>query len=215
MAKARMKRGLGGAALKAAAAGQRSARADIRVEEERSRQEGTPHLLPLERIGERPNLEIRALNEEHVEALAESIRYLGLIQPISLDREHRLVAGAHRLAAFRRLHGEEPERWAKIPVIIDPELDASVDPERALRREIAENEKRRNLTAAQVKAAAARLLELDPSFTLRRGRPRRGERPLTPLLASTFGVSTRHIRSLLGEGTATRTPAPAPGALRH
>jgi len=212
MAKPKGKRGLGLSALKAVEAGRRSAEADIRVEEHNARLEGTPHLLPVSAIGERPSADVRPVDEEHVRSLVESIRALGLMQPVFVDRAHRLIAGAHRLAAYRILAEEDPERFGRLPVVVDPELDAEEDAERALLKEIAENEKRRNLTPQQVQEAARRLMDYDPNFTRKAGRLKQGERALTPFLASTFGVSVRHVRSLLNEPSADSSIEGAPSS---
>ena len=197
----RKKRGLGlaGAAARAAAAGRRSAQADLKVEEDNIRRENAARLLSIDMVQPRPATDTRPVDEEHVQAIAESVRAMGLIQPIYLDREFRLIAGAHRLSAFRLLARENPQKWSKIPVVVDPELDALTQPDLALRKEIAENEKRSNLTPTQVKAAAQRLLESDVNFTHRPGRLKKGERALTPFLADTFGVSKRYVRSLLNQ----------------
>ena len=45
-----------------------------------------------------------------VKALAESIEDIGLLHPITVDEENRLLAGARRLAACKRLG------WKTIPV---------------------------------------------------------------------------------------------------
>jgi hypothetical protein len=195
----RGKKGLGGAAALAVAAGRRSAAADIKVEEDNVRRENAARLLSVQMIKERPSEDTRPVNDEHVLALMESIKLVGLIQPIYLDRNFHLVAGAHRLTAFKRLHQEDSQRWSKIPVVVDPDLDATLQPEQALIKEIAENEKRSNLTPEQVQAAAQRLIATDSSFTRRPGRLKKGERALTPFLANTFGVSTRYVRALLNE----------------
>ena len=42
-------------------------------------------------------------NMGDIDALASSIRDIGLLQPIGVDDEHRLVFGGRRLAAFRLL----------------------------------------------------------------------------------------------------------------
>lgn len=189
--------GLGGAAAKAVAAGRRSAVADLKVEEDNYRRENAARLLSLDMIKERPSEDTRPVDPEHVKALVESIKLIGLIQPIYLDRDFHLIAGAHRLNAYRKLKLEDPQRWSKIPVVVDPELDAVKQPEQALLKEIAENEKRSNLTPEQVQNAAERLMNADPSFTRRAGRLKAGEKALTPFLASTFGVSTRYVRALL------------------
>ena len=189
--------GLGGAAAKAVAAGRRSAVADLKVEEDNYRLENAARLLSLDMIKERPAEDTRPVDPQHVDALVESIKLIGLIQPIYLDRDFHLIAGAHRLNAYRKLKLEDPLRWSKIPVVVDPELDAIKQPEKALLKEIAENEKRSNLTPEQVQGAAERLMAADPSFTRRAGRLKVGEKALTPFLASTFGVSTRYVRALL------------------
>lgn len=45
----------------------------------------------------------RDLNQSHVDSLALSIKDLGLIQPIVINQHNRLIAGAHRLAAHKKL----------------------------------------------------------------------------------------------------------------
>jgi ParB family chromosome partitioning protein len=45
-----------------------------------------------------------------IEGLAESIEDIGLLNPISVDEDGRLLAGARRLAACKRLG------WKTIPV---------------------------------------------------------------------------------------------------
>ena len=45
----------------------------------------------------------RRVDLQHVDALAESIRMIGLTHPILVTAEHQLIAGAHRLLAHRRL----------------------------------------------------------------------------------------------------------------
>lgn len=210
--------GLAGAAARAAEAGRRSAQADLKVEEDNLRKENAARLLSLDMVQPRPAADTRPVDEAHVQAIAESVRVMGLIQPIYLDREFRLVAGAHRLSAFRLLAQEDPQKWSKIPVVVDPDLDAVTQPDIALRKEIVENEKRSNLTPAQVKAAAQRLLESDANFTRRPGRLKKGERAVTPFLADTFGVSKRYVRSLLNqpdEVSDTAAEADATGAQEH
>lgn len=45
----------------------------------------------------------RSLNEEKVKSLAQSIEEIGLLNPITIDLEYNLIAGAHRLEAIKRL----------------------------------------------------------------------------------------------------------------
>lgn len=68
------------------------------------------------------NQMIRAeMSDDHVIELANSISKLGLLQPIVVKLlpggKHQLLAGAHRLAACKRLH------WTHIPAVIKTDLD--------------------------------------------------------------------------------------------
>lgn len=51
----------------------------------------------------------RSLDADHVKELADSIRELGLLNPITIDSENTLIAGLHRLEAARRLGWKEVE----------------------------------------------------------------------------------------------------------
>ena len=51
----------------------------------------------------------RATSPEHVMKLAESIAAIGLLNPITIDREHTLIAGLHRLEAVKSLNWTEIE----------------------------------------------------------------------------------------------------------
>lgn len=57
----------------------------------------------------------RAINNEKVKEIADSIDEIGLIQPITIDKKNVLIAGFHRYNAFKLL-GKET-----IPAIIDDE----------------------------------------------------------------------------------------------
>lgn len=63
--------------------------------------------LPIEEIQIKEGR--RELNVEHVEELAESIRELGLLNPLTVDKEHTLIAGLHRLEAVKMLGWPEVE----------------------------------------------------------------------------------------------------------
>jgi ParB family chromosome partitioning protein len=84
---------------------------------------------------------MRAVDEEVVERLMRSIKVDGLINPITVRRrngEVRLVSGAHRLEAFRRL-GESKITCRVIP--------AKHGPARSI--QISENLHRKDLTALE------------------------------------------------------------------
>jgi len=83
--------------------------------------------------GERIRKEIK---DEAVAALAESIRRLGLLHPIVLDRGLTLVAGETRLTACRSLG------WDRIPF----QYADTLDDRELLAIELEENIKRSDLT---------------------------------------------------------------------
>ena len=77
---------------------------------------GKPEIILVEisKIQVGPNR--RSLNGETVQEIARSADEIGLINPITLAKDFKLISGAHRLEAFKRLGRE------KIPAII---LDVS------------------------------------------------------------------------------------------
>ena len=58
-----------------------------------------PSSIDVEKIFISPNR--RAVNEDKVGKLIESIREIGLMNPITLAKDNRLIAGAHRLQAYK------------------------------------------------------------------------------------------------------------------
>lgn len=117
--------------------------------------------VSLEQIKDREQ-DTRPLNPKHVESLAESIAVLGLIEPLVIDNQFRLLAGGHRLAAIRLLKEQQVDKYLyqfpdnRIPIRMLP-FDAESDPDLALQVEIAENEQRRDYTPNEVKVIADRL----------------------------------------------------------
>lgn len=184
--------------------------------------------LPVQEIDGRYNDATRALDPAHVVDLAESISALGLIEPLALDQERRLLAGGHRFFALRLLAlsleeranlarmilGPMPaallERLEALPVLVDPvpvhllPLDSKKDPATALAVEIAENEKRRNYTRLEVEGLAESMRRV--GFRDAGGRPKKGERALVPALAVVLGKSEKTVRRMLaGEDGETWT----------
>jgi ParB family chromosome partitioning protein len=176
---------------------QRDQVAETKAQEDRGRRA----LLALKQIRKRET-DTRPIRPNHVEELAESIAALGLIEPLVIDNQNVLLAGAHRLAAITHLKEQRPEQFAEhfaddlVPVRIML-FDAGADPEKALQVELAENEKRVNYSRDQIEKLATRLRELNYKET--RGRPKKGEKALGPALAVAIGVSTRYVRKVLGE----------------
>ena len=113
----------------------------------------------------------RGLDEAKVAPLADSIQETGLLQPVGLTRDFRLVYGRHRLAAYEKLG------YQSIPAII---LDYETD----LLFELAtldENLQRNVLTALEENLALARRKEIfeklhpETKAVTKRGGPGRGK----------------------------------------
>ncbi len=158
----------------------------------------------------------RPINESHVKSLVESIAVLGLIEPIVVDRQNRLLAGGHRLAAIQQLKQENLSAYKQhfsedaIPVRIMP-FDAEEDPERALQCEVAENEHRRDYTPAEVRILAERLKK--GGFKRLKGRPAKGEKSLVLALAFVVNKSKRTIERYLKEETEEKQKSATSDAL--
>jgi len=144
----------------------------------------------------------RPLNATHVQSLAESIAVLGLIEPLVLDIQGRLLAGGHRLAAIQFLEETQPDKYQqhfpddRIPVRLLP-FNAEQDPDLALQIEVAENEQRRDYTANEARAIAE-LLRTAGYLDLK-GRPKKGEKALMPALTVVVGKSIRTVQRYLNE----------------
>jgi ParB family transcriptional regulator, chromosome partitioning protein len=156
-------------------------------------------IIPLEEITDRPGGDTRPLNQPHVEALAESIAAVGLIQPIAVDIKGNLLAGGHRQAAIYHLSVFNTEAFNThfslgIPVR-RYDFDASQDTEMALAIEATENEKRRDYTLEEVKDLAERLKLAGYNYTS--GRPKKGQKSLIPSLSVIVGKSDKTIRRYL------------------
>ncbi|MBD3887622.1 ParB N-terminal domain-containing protein [Phormidium tenue FACHB-886] len=156
--------------------------------------------LPLAQIQTRQQ-DTRPLNSKHVESLAESIAVLGLIEPLVIDNQGRLLAGGHRLAAINHLKETQWDKYQEqfpdesIPIRRLP-FNADEDAELALQIEVAENEQRRDYTPAEVKAIADRLRK--SGYVDVKGRPKKGQKALMPALAVVVGKHLRTIQRYLG-----------------
>jgi ParB family chromosome partitioning protein len=158
-------------------------------------------VLPLEQIFDRPQ-NTRELKSNHVQGLAESIAVLGLIEPLVIDNQGRLLAGAHRKAAITWLRDNNSLQFDRhfpsglIPVRMMP-FNSIDEPEKALEIEISENEKRRDYTPNEVKSLAERLRQA--GYVDSPGRPKEGEKRLRPALEIIVGKSLRSVRRYLTE----------------
>jgi ParB family chromosome partitioning protein len=125
---------------------------------------------------------------------------VGLGQPLITDQAYRLIAGSHRLAAIQQLKAENPKLFKQhfpeglIPLRVYT-FDSLAEPERSQQIEIAENEKRRDYTPAEVKALAQKYLA--QGYSHGSHRPKGGEKPLIPALQTYFRLSRRTIQRYL------------------
>jgi len=93
---------------------------------------------------------IRLVTGKKITKLKESIKRIGLIHPIIISNDYRLIAGFRRLSAMKRL------RHKTIPAIIKKDLTKLEE----LDIEIEENWRRQNLTSYEMDLALARRKEL-------------------------------------------------------
>lgn len=184
--------------------------------------------IPLDAVLRRPDGDTRPVDPLHVLELAESIVAVDLLEPLVVDQKNRLIAGAHRLAAIRllaaanravefellvtgplpakqalisdRLQALPPiqAKWQVIPVR-RLSFDAQQDHASALAAEVAENERRRDYTRAEIKNLAERLKKNGFRHTV--GRPKTGEKSLVPALETIVGKSRATIWRMLGDGS--------------
>jgi ParB family transcriptional regulator, chromosome partitioning protein len=189
--------------------------------------------IPLRQIKPRAHGNTRALNPTHLLHLALSIEEMGLIEPIVIDAKNHLLAGGHRLVAcqllnpklrdpviadlrekvtpkraeeFDRLVSSLPERSTldarRIPVRIF-NFDSTQDPDRAIEVETTENTQRRDYTPGEVYELYQALI--NKGYTEVTGRPKAGQLPVKPALATLIGRSLRTVKRKLDQ--AQRPPA--------
>jgi len=115
---------------------------------------GPSHTLPIDRLQPSPFQPRRRFDEDQLEALAESIRGKGLVQPI-LVRESTAEAGMYEIVAGeRRWRAAQRARLHEVPVIVRTLSDRD-----ALEIAVIENLQRENLTAIEEAEAYRRLID--------------------------------------------------------
>ena len=183
----------------AVAVGKQQALVDQKIDKEREQHLGRSTVILLDRILVRQG-GTRAQEQGHVLALAENIALIGLLHPIVTDCANRVIAGSHRLAALHLLHKEKYELFLSlfpnelVPVRIMP-FDSNESPDMALNAEISENEHRRDYNREEIIQLADRMRTA--GYKDSPGRPKDGDRPLTPALMVALGKSRRSVVRLL------------------
>ena len=106
--------------------------------------------LPISNIQIKPNRIRRVFDQKKLDELAESLRTVGLIQPIVIDEQNFLLAGERRLRAARLLG------WTEVSVVHIDDLD---DQAKEV-VELEENIRREDLTYVEEVLALQRIHEL-------------------------------------------------------
>lgn len=109
--------------------------------------------VPLKQIYANPDQPRREFDEERLQELADSIREIGIIQPITLrkikDKEYQIIAGERRYRAAT---------IAKLETI--PAYIRTADDENVMEMALIENIQREDLNAMEVALACQNLLEM-------------------------------------------------------
>lgn len=185
-------------------------------------------ILPITSIRNRA-LDTRPVSAAEVLMMAESIVAVGLLGPPCVDRNHVLIAGAHRVAAARLLLTPPQDRRSHLAGIegFDEQMSERIDalpPVDQLPDQIAGGrmpvliradidavadpagalaaEAAENTARRQYTSAQVRTLAerlVQAGFRESVGRPKKGEKALRPALARILGYDERHIGRLLGK----------------
>lgn len=183
-------------------------------------QDSAPRAMPIDQIqiGERGRTELG-----DVDALAKSIKDVGLLHPVVVTADGHLVAGERRLAAVRILG------WLDVAVTV-VDLDNAAD---ALQAELEENtcrkalsayeadvirQKRERVLAPKAKEQQGKRTDLQPSANLAEGQPASRETRKAAAVGTGYSGSTldkvRTIRDAAERGVVKQgkgeVPAPEP-----
>ena len=115
-----------------------------------------------------------------LEALKDSLKQYGLMNPITLNSKYELVAGERRLEAAKSLG------WERINAIV---LDKNVDKIRQLEIELEENNQRKEFTDEELLDGYKRLEKLkNPSIFIR----------ILSFIANLFVAIIQQVKALFG-----------------
>lgn len=141
---------------------------------------------------------VRACRDVDVQALAKSIEAEGLIHPITISEDNTLIAGGHRLSAFKLL-AQKDKKYEQIPYVRFEDYarsvgllkeDESVDKASLKLLEIEENMKRKSMTWQEMALGIATYHEL----------AKRSPKAITWTQTSTaqlFGVAQSYVSPIL------------------
>ena len=124
----------------------------ISTEDVKTQGSSTINEIPIDQIEANPNQPRRAIDPESLGELAESIRQLGIVQPITLrqtgSEKYQIVAGERRWRASRQAG------LTTIPAYI-----RTIDDESVMEMALVENIQREDLNSIEIALAYAHLLE--------------------------------------------------------
>jgi len=130
---------------------------------------------------------LRATNEANIQDIAESIKEIGLINPICIDSDYNLIAGFHRLQAHKALG------LLEIPAIISTQKEL-----KTRLQEIDENLKRAELTAIEksvhIEEREIILMQLDKMAKKGDNRFSTAQKSTQRQRASDIGMSRRNYQ---------------------
>jgi len=196
-----------------------------------------PERIPLDSILDRVT-NLRPVYDDKARVLAGNIALFGIIQPIAVDVNNRLLAGDHRRRALGMLRevAEWPDRAPQLLPGLDDEtlskamtawrrfeydvgvpvhrvaIDATSDPASAKAIELSENTLRENFTKEEIKNAYKTLIAAGYRHTV--GRPKKGEKAIGPQLELLYGRGSRTITKYIAEVRAEEeTVSPADSRL--
>lgn len=112
-------------------------------------------------------LEVRGRFRKHlgdIQSLARSTEEVGLLHPVVIRKDGRLIAGESRLAACKKLG------WTSVPVTV-------VDLKEVIRGEVAENVERQGFLPSEIDAIRRVLLPLERAAAKERQRLHGGTAP--------------------------------------
>jgi len=100
------------------------------------------------------HIRVQSIGEKTIKKLADSITSSGLlvriiVRPVGPGK-YELVDGERRLRAFRSLYEKEGRKWVGIPAIVE-----EMSPKEAVRRQVAINENRADLTPTRRRKATS------------------------------------------------------------
>lgn len=132
--------------------------------------------------------------ELEIEELANCIQAIGLLRPIVVDANRRVIKGSKRVAALQLLESRYPGQYSEAIPIRQLALDSTIH--------LAEVAEARRQESAPLDYSEQELLEIADrlraaGYVSTRGRRAPGQKNLTVTVAQIAGKTPRHIQSII------------------